>query len=152
MAVAQEIEVQVKTNLVEHDKTVASHEALDQLQDLFCSLSQELKPKLDAIKIQEKELKGVEDQLQAGLDELYGASEDGNRSTDQFIMQYSAKGKATVVVDKKALVEALGLGLFIELAEITLENLKKHLTTAQQAKLLTEVNKHKRRLKFAPKS
>lgn len=146
----KEVEIAVKAATAEQNKKLIKHDTLDVLQDLFCSLTTELAPKIAEIKIKEKELKGVEDQLQAGLDELYGVAEDGNRSTDAYIMQYSAKGKATVVTDKKALVEALGLGLFIELAEITLENLKKHLTVAQQATLLKELNKNKRRLKFAP--
>src|SRR5271166_2626916 len=98
------------------DKTINAHEALDQIQDLFCALSAALKPKLDEIKIQEKELKGVEDEMQAALDSLYPAADDGTRKTDSWLMEYSAKGAATVVIDKKALVEALGLGLFIELA------------------------------------
>jgi hypothetical protein len=151
MAIAQEIEVQVSTQVLAA-KSKANVEELDQLQDLYCSLTTELTPKINEIKIKQKELEGIEKLLQAGLDASYGEAEDGNRSTDAFIMQYSAKGKATVVVDKKALVEALGLGTFIELAEITLENLKKHLTTAQQQTLLKEVYKNKRRLKFAPKS
>ena len=134
------------------DKLANAHEALDALQDLFCQKATEMAPKVAEMKILEKGLKGIEDELQAGLDALYPAAEDGVRKTESWLLEYAAKGKATIIPDKKALVDALGLGLFIELAEVTMENLKKHLTVVQLSQLTKEINKNKRRLKYAPVS
>lgn len=130
----------------------AEESALDQLVDLYCVLREILDPKLAALKIEQKELADVEGQLMAALDDLYSPEDESVRKTLKYLLSFGPKGEQFQLEDKKKLIDIIGLGTFIELAEVSVTNLRKHLTEAQLAEVGKDVRKTKRKLTYAKKT
>jgi hypothetical protein len=129
----------------------AQDSAFDQLVDLYCELRSVIDPKLEALKIEQKELTEVETQLMAAIDEQHQPEDESIRKTQQWLLSFGPKGKQFQLEDKKKLIELLGLGTFIELAEVSVTHIRKYLTESQVAQVGKDVRKTKRKLSYAKK-
>lgn len=133
----------------EMDNNVIEHEALDALQDLYCALREKCDPTLAKAKIMEKELKTVEDALQLELDKHYSKTEPVVRTTDKYMLECSARGKARVLTSKDKLIHHLGIDTFKKVADVSISDMEKYLTPQQLDEVLETVNKNKRKLNWA---
>ena len=147
-----EVELTKPSGALAHKLAVDSIEknAFAQTVDLYCELKEKIEPLAAKVAILEKELKPVEAQIQATLDIENAPDEEGIRQTENYLLSFSYKGKATELTDKQKLIEILGINTFIELAQVKIEDLQKYLTEKQMAQLTKVNHKNKRRLKFAP--
>ncbi len=130
-------------------KEAIESDALASLVNLFCATDSEIEPKRAELKIEEKQLAEIEKELQASLDQANQPEDDGVFKTDEWVLQYAAKGKATQVIDKQKILNILGAKVFLELADFKIADLKKYLTAAQFEEVTKEVRKNKRKLDYA---
>lgn len=146
-----EVEVPVEglEKAKEKDQQIES-ESLDQLIDLYCSLRQKLDPKLAALKIEQKELEEVEKELLTALDGQHEPGEEGVRKTLAWMLSFGMKGNQFEVKDKKKLIQLIGIDMFLEIAEVSVTNMRKYLTVPQLAQVGEDVRKSKRKLTYAP--
>ena len=127
-------------------------EALDQIIGVYCNLRMKLDPKISELKIETKDLDFVEKELLSLIDTLAPAGEEGTIQTDKFLLHFSKKGDTFKVSDKKKLIEFLGIDQFLEIAEVSVTNIRKYLTKDQVEAIGKDIPTTKRKITYAEKT
>lgn len=106
----------------------------------------DLKAKTDKLKVLKAEVDELEDQIEENVDQ-YLTPENGTEiHAGPYLIEVSARTRESLPIDKKALFEALGATLFVELASFSITDLKKYLTGQQLETLLKYEHTGSRRL------
>lgn len=152
------IELQVEESQIEKIKSIAAktHPELidgvvlvDALQDEYCTIREKFDPAKKKFDILKKELETAADKLLFELDASHDKAAEGIRKTAKWLLSFTAKRKSTTLTDKKKLLALLGADLYLELSEISVENMRKYLTPQQLKLVATEDYTGKRTLKVA---
>lgn len=143
------VQEQIKTLVKPVAEGVSEDQLFDQLQDEYCAARVKFDPIKKQFEIKKKELETSQDKLLALVDAANDKAAEGIRKTAKWLLSFTAKRKATSLTDKKKLIELLGQDLYLELSEISVENMRKYLTPQQVKLVATEDYLGKRTLKVA---
>ena len=104
----------------------------------ICALDQaELAKKLDKIAPLQKSVSAMEKEILHQVDDVIAPSVGLTLTGDDHDLVLGPKGKRTEVVDVAKAADLLGFELFIELASISITDLKKYLTPAALNSLIS---------------
>jgi hypothetical protein len=82
--------------------------------------------------------------LEDVADPLLASNEETVLVGDEYDVEIGPKGNRTEITDKKLLIEKLGLDLFLKIATVSVEDMKRYLTDDELKECIANVRKTKR--------
>jgi hypothetical protein len=120
--------------------------------DEYCELSEKIEEVMKPIAPLVKKQKKLEETLLATIDAHLDPAVTAALAGLQYEGEVGAKGRKTVVVDRDKLIEALGLDLFLKIAEVSVTDMRRYLTDDQLATIIEQPHVNKRSIKFWKKA
>lgn len=106
----------------------------------------ELEAKLAKLAALQKAVKADEEKLLAYADELVKPEEDTELTAGDYVVKIGAKGRKAVAFDKALIKEEIGADVYEEIANFSIEDLKKYMTGKGFEKAVTYEHANKRKV------